>query len=33
VALDPDRPRRGKFNSRWRVIVNVTLEELFAWEF
>jgi predicted transcriptional regulator of viral defense system len=31
VALDPERPRRGKLDARWRIVINVDNEnELFA---
>lgn len=31
VALDPERPRRGRLDSRWRVVMNLADEnELFA---
>ena len=29
VALDPQRPRTGKFDPRWRVVVNVSVADLF----
>lgn len=31
VALDPERPRRGRLDARWRIVVNLANEnELFA---
>lgn len=29
VALDPERPRAGRFDARWRVVVNLPAAELF----
>jgi predicted transcriptional regulator of viral defense system len=29
VALDPQRPRTGKFDARWHVVVNVSVSDLF----
>lgn len=28
VALDPARPRRGRLNARWRIVINVSPAEL-----
>ena len=30
VALEPSRPRLGKLNSKWHIVVNISVDELMA---